>query len=124
MKSIASELKEKKWDRIGAMFKTALLVMLCYGAFVALLFTVLDKYLFWLMLPEPALIEHSILYFRIIAICQIPMYMEAVSTNAFCGMGKTLPSAIINTIYNILRVLFVYILSMEYFGLIFVQANV
>jgi putative MATE family efflux protein len=107
----------QKWDRIRATFKTASLVMFCYGAFVALLFTVFGKYLFALMLPEPTLIERSILYFRIIAICQIPMCMEAVSTNAFRGMGKTLPPAIINTICNILRVPFVYILSMEFFGL-------
>jgi putative MATE family efflux protein len=114
---IGQNFGAKKWERIRATFKTASLIMLCYGAFVALLFVFLGKYLFWLFLPDPVLVERSIIYFRIIAICQIPMCLEAVSTNSFRGMGKTLPPAIINTICNILRVPFVYILSMEYFGL-------
>ncbi|MDR0473791.1 MAG: MATE family efflux transporter [Treponema sp.] len=107
----------KKLDRIHATFKTASLVMFCYGAFVAFIFIVFGKYLFGLFLPDPVLIERSVLYFRIIAICHIPMCLEAVSTNTFRGLGKTLPPAVINTICNILRVPFVYILSMEVFGL-------
>jgi len=107
----------KKWDRISATFRTASLVMFCYGAFVAFVLAVLGKYLFGLFLPDPVLIERSVLYLRIIAICQIPMCLEAVSSNSFRGLGNTLPPAIINTICNILRVPFVYILSMEIFGI-------
>jgi len=107
----------KKWDRISATFKTASLVMICYGAFVMFVLAVLGKYLFGLFLPDPVLIERSVLYLRIIAICQIPMCLEAVSSNSFRGLGKTLPPAIINTICNTLRVPFVYILSMEIFGI-------
>jgi putative MATE family efflux protein len=107
----------KKRARINATFKTASLVMLCYGVFVTFLLAVPGKYIFGLFLPDPVLIERSVLYLRIIAICQIPMCLEAVSANTFRGMGKTLPPAIINTICNILRVPFVYILSMEFFGI-------
>jgi len=44
------------------------------------------------------------------------MCLEAVSSNSFRGIGNTLAPAVINTICNILRVPFVYILSMEIFG--------
>jgi putative MATE family efflux protein len=107
----------KKWHRISATFKTASLVMFCYGAFVAFVLAVPGKYLFGLFLPDPVLIERSVLYLRIIAICQIPMCMEAVSSNSFRGLGNTLPPTIINTICNILRVPFVYILTMKIFGI-------
>jgi putative MATE family efflux protein len=107
----------KKWSRINATFKTASLVMFCYGSFVTFVLAVLGKYLFGLFLPDPALIERSVLYLRIIAICQIPMCLEAVSSNSFRGLGNTLPPAIINTICNVLRVPLVYILSMEFLGL-------
>ena len=107
----------KKFDRIGETFKIASLVMFCYGAFVSLILVLLGKYLFWLFLPDPVLTERSILYFMILAICQIPMCMEAVSSNSFRGMGNTLLPAVINTTCNILRVLFVYVLSMEILGL-------
>ncbi|MDR0494248.1 MAG: MATE family efflux transporter [Treponema sp.] len=107
----------KKFDRIGETFKIASLVMLCYGAFVTFILAALGKYIFWLFLPDPVLMERSILYFWILAVCQIPMCLEAVSTNSFRGMGNTLQPAVINTSCNILRVLFVYILSMEIFGI-------
>jgi putative MATE family efflux protein len=107
----------KKWDRIHTTFRIASLVMFCYGAFVAFVLTVFGKYLFGLFLPDPELIERSVLYFRIAAICQIPMCMEAVSSNFFRGLGNTLPPAAINTICNILRIPFVYVLSMEVFGI-------
>jgi len=107
----------KKWDRIRSTFKISSLIMFFYGAFVTFVLAVLGKYLFGLFLPDPALIERSVLYLRIIAICQIPMCLEAVSSNSFRGLGNTLPPAIINTICNILRVPFVYILSMEIFGI-------
>jgi len=106
----------KKWDRISETFKTASLAMFFYGAFVTFVLAVLGKYLFGLFLPDPVLIERSVLYLRIIAICQIPLCLEAVSSNSFRGLGNTLSPAIINTVCNILRVPFVYILSMEIFG--------
>jgi putative MATE family efflux protein len=107
----------KKWDRINETFKIASLVMFCYGAFVTFVLAVLGKYIFGLFLPDPVLIERRVLYLRIIAICQIPMCLEAVSSNSFRGLGYTLPPAIINTICNILRVPFVYVLSIETFGI-------
>lgn len=107
----------KKRERINETFKIASLVMFCYGAFVTFVLAVPGKYIFGLFLPDPVLMERSVLYLRIIAVCQIPMCMEAVSSNSFRGLGYTLPPAIINTICNILRVPFVYILSMETFGI-------
>jgi len=107
----------QKWERIDRTFKTASRVMICYGAFVAFLLAVPGKYIFGLFLPDPELIERSVLYLRILAICQIPMCMEAVSSNTFRGLGKTLPPAIINTTCNILRVPLVYFLSSEFVGI-------
>ena len=106
-----------KWDRINKTFKTASLAMICYGAFVTFLLAVPGKYIFGLFLPDPELIERSVLYLRILAICQIPMCMEAVSSNTFRGLGKTVPPALINTTCNVLRVPLVYFLSSEYVGI-------
>ncbi|MCL2081323.1 MAG: MATE family efflux transporter [Oscillospiraceae bacterium] len=107
----------KKWDRIGATFRIAAVTMVCYGAFVAFVLAVPGKYLFGLFLPDPALIERSVLYMRILAVCQIPMCIEAVASNMFRGLGKTMPPAIINTTCNIIRVPLAYFLSAEALGI-------
>jgi len=107
----------KKWDRINTTFKTASFIMFCYGAFVAFLLAVPGKYIFGLFLPDPVLIERSVLYLRILAICQIPMCLEAVSSNTFRGIGKTIPPALINTTCNIIRVPLAYFLSSEIVGI-------
>jgi len=106
-----------RWDRIHATYKTASVAMLCYGAFVAFLLAAPGKYIFGLFLPDPVLIERSVLYLRILAVCQIPMCLEAVSANTFRGLGKTIPPAVINTTCNILRVPLAYVLSAEFTGL-------
>jgi len=114
---IGQNFGAQKWERIDQTFKKASLAMLCYGAFVAFLLAVPGKYIFGLFLPDPELIERSVLYMRILAICQIPMCMEAVASNTFRGLGKTVPPALINTTCNIIRVPLVYFLSSEYAGI-------
>ncbi|MCL2159017.1 MAG: MATE family efflux transporter, partial [Oscillospiraceae bacterium] len=106
-----------KRERIDKTYKIASIAMFCYGAFVAFLLAVLGKYIFGLLLPQRHLIELSVLYLRILAICQIPMCLESVSSNTFRGLGKTLPPAIINTICNIMRIPLVYILSSNFIGI-------
>ena len=107
----------KKWDRINSTYKVSTVVMLCYGAFVAFLLAVPGKYIFGVFLPDEALIERSVLYLRILAICQIPMCMEGVASNTFRGIGKTIQPAIVSTVCNVLRVPLAYILSAESPGL-------
>jgi putative MATE family efflux protein len=107
----------KKWDRIGATFKIASVIMLCYGAFVSIILAIPGKYIFGLFLPDPVLIERSVLYLRILAICQIPMCIESVASNMFRGLGKTIPPAIVSTTCNIIRVPMAYLLSMEFLGI-------
>lgn len=107
----------KKWSRIESTFKTASVVMFCYGAFVTLLLAVPGKYLFGLLLPDPVLIARSVLYLRILAIGQIPMCLEAVASNIFRGVGKTWPPAVINTVCNLVRVPLVYFLSSDFIGM-------
>ncbi|MCL2866598.1 MAG: MATE family efflux transporter [Clostridia bacterium] len=107
----------QKWRRILKSYKTATWAMFGYGAFVTLLLAVPGKYIFGLFLPDPALIERSVPYLRILAICQIPLCMEAVASNTFRGLGKTTTPAVINTVCNIIRVPLVYLLSGGALGL-------
>jgi len=107
----------EKWDRIRITFKTASLVMICYGLFVTFLLAVPGRYIFGFFLPDAELIERSVLYLRILAICHVPLCLEAVSGNTFRGLGKTMPPAIINTTCNVLRVPLVYFLSSEFVGI-------
>ena len=107
----------KKWGRVNETYRIATIVMICYGAFVSFLLAVPGKYIFGLFLPDPALIERSVLYMRILAVCQIPMCLEGVSSNTFRGISKTIQPAIVSTTCNILRVFIVYWLSAEFMGL-------
>jgi putative MATE family efflux protein len=106
-----------KRDRIITTHKLASLTMICYGMLVSLLLAVPGKYLFGLFLPDPVLIERSVTYLRILAICQIPMCLEVVSSNTFRGLGRTLPPAIVGTTCNIIRVPLAYLLSADDIGI-------
>lgn len=92
--------------------------MALYGLFVTVILAVFGKYLFALFLPDPILVQRSVLYLRILSICQIPMCLEAVSSGAFKGSGRTVPPSVVSTVSNILRVPLTYLLSYTSLGLI------
>ncbi|MCL2002487.1 MAG: MATE family efflux transporter [Oscillospiraceae bacterium] len=103
----------RKWKRIDDTYRIASAAMLCYGAFVTLLLAVPGKHIFGFFLPDPVLTERSAAYLRILAVCQIPMCLEAVSSNTLRGLGKTVPPAVINTTCHIIRVPLAYFLSSD-----------
>ena len=107
----------KRWERINETFRLASIALFCYGAVVCFIMVVPGRYIFALFLPDPAFTGMSLAYLRILAIAQIPMCMEGAASNAFRGLGRTTPPAIVNTTCNVLRVIFVYLLSMSALGL-------
>jgi putative MATE family efflux protein len=113
-----------KWDRIHKTFKISSVVMAIYGLGVSALLIFGGKRLFSLFLPDADLVRMSGGYLSIIAICQIPSCLEAVASNMFRGLGRTVPPSIVNTASNILRVPLSYLLSATPLGLYGVWAGI
>ncbi len=93
------------WSRIHRGFKLSLWAMGVWGILVTLLLWFLGGDLFLFFLPDPNVQGLGIVYLRILAFCQIPQCLEAVSGGTFKGTGRTLPPSIVSVATNVLRVL-------------------
>lgn len=93
------------WSRIHRGFKLSLWAMVTWGIMVTLLLWFLGGDLFRFFLPDPGIQQLGIMYLRILAFCQIPQCLEAVSSGTFKGIGQTLPPSIVSVATNVLRVL-------------------
>jgi putative MATE family efflux protein len=113
-----------KWDRIHKAFKISSVGMAAYGLFVSSVLVFAGRFLFTLFLPDSGLEDLSSKYLSIIAICQVPVCMEATASSMFRGLGRTLPPSIVNTTCNIIRVPLCYLLSMTSLGLVGVWAGI
>ncbi|MCL2703446.1 MAG: MATE family efflux transporter [Defluviitaleaceae bacterium] len=106
-----------KWPRIHKGRQISVLVMSCWGVAVTLALYFFGRELTGIFLAEEHLRDMGATYLRILAFCQLPMCVEAVSAGILRGMGKTLPPSIISTGSNILRVPLAYALSLTALGL-------
>jgi putative MATE family efflux protein len=93
------------WSRIHRGFELSLWAMGAWGILVTLLLWFLGGDLFRFFLPDPGIQQLGIVYLRILAFCQIPQCLEAVSGGTFKGIGQTLPPSIVSVATNVLRVL-------------------
>ncbi|MDR1262125.1 MAG: MATE family efflux transporter [Oscillospiraceae bacterium] len=93
-----------KWTRIRRGFNISVWTMVMYGAAVTALLLTAGGALFWIFLPDPEVQDLGIMYMQVLAFCQLPQCLEAVSSGTFRGTGRTLPSSLVSVISNILRV--------------------
>ena len=106
-----------KVQRISDGVRVSLLAMAGWGLMVSSILAFAGGFVFSLFLPDPGLRDLGIRYMLILAVCQIPMNLEAVAGNAFRGLGKTIPPSVSNISSNIIRVPLAYVLSLTSLGL-------
>ncbi len=107
----------KRFDRINKGFRISVGVMAAWGMAVTALLIFGGKFLFEVFLPDPKLTQMGAEYLLILAICQLPMCMEAISSGAFKGTGRTMAPSVISITSNALRVPLAYALSLTELGL-------
>ena len=102
-----------RWDRIHGCWRISLIGATAWGGFVTALLFFAGGLLFRLFLPDPVIVSMGISYLKILALCQVPMAFEAVSTGNFRGIGNTLPPSIVTSVCNALRVPLAWYLSQQ-----------
>ncbi len=106
----------KKWDRINEGYKTAMMIVGTIGIFSTCLLMFGARPIFAFFIPEESTIPYGVDYLRILAISQFFMCIEIGTAGAFNGMGKTMPPAIVGTLFTGLRIPAALIVS-KYLGL-------
>jgi len=97
--------------RVRTGVRAAALCMTCWGIGVTMLLVFAGGAIFNVFLPDPSLTALGVKYLRIIAVCQIPMNLEAVAGNAYKGTGRTVKPSAVSITSNVIRVPLAYLLS-------------
>jgi Na+-driven multidrug efflux pump len=113
-----------KTDRIRRGVNISLGVMGIWGALVVLFFYTAGKLVFYVFLPDPAVAELGKYYLWILAVCHLPMNLEAVWAGAFKGRGETIPPSVVSIVSNALKPLLAWFLSRGSLGLYGVWAGI
>jgi putative MATE family efflux protein len=113
-----------KTDRIRRGVQISLAVMGTWGALVTLFFYTAGKLVFYVFLPDPAVAELGKYYLWILAVCHLPMNLEAVWAGAFKGRGETIPPSVVSIASNALKPILAWILSQSGLGLYGVWAGI
>ncbi|MDR1909061.1 MAG: MATE family efflux transporter [Spirochaetaceae bacterium] len=113
-----------KTERIRKGVKLSLALMGTWGALVVLFFYTAGKQVFYVFLPDREIAELGKHYLWILAVCQLPMNLEAVWAGAFKGRGRTIPPSIVSIASNGLKPILAWALSQGSLGLYGVWAGI
>ncbi|MDR0647927.1 MAG: MATE family efflux transporter [Synergistaceae bacterium] len=104
------------WERIRGCCRIALAWACVWGTTVTVLLAGAGGALFWFFLPDPGLLGMGGSFLRIMAVCQIPGCLEAVSAGVFRGFGRTLPPSVVSVSCSALRIPIAYALAQGVLG--------
>ena len=93
----------KKHERVRKGFHIALRVMIIWGIFTTLVLFLGAETLFSFFISEKEVIPFGIDYLQILAYSQLFMCIEITTSGMLCGLGITMPSAIVSIGFNFLR---------------------
>ncbi len=106
-----------RWTRIWQGFRISLLILICWGVLVTILFFTCGRWLTGLFVPEQHIIEMGGTYLWILAFCQVFFCLESIAAGAFRGLGRTTPPSIASVTSNALRIPVVHLLTGTSLGL-------
>ena len=96
-------------DRIRQGVRIGTGIMFVWGLMVTALLYFFGRNLFGLFSSEAVVIDMGRDYLRLLALCQLPMCIEASCSGAFRGVGNTLPPSLVSVTSNVLRVPLAYL---------------
>jgi putative MATE family efflux protein len=101
---VAQNYAAGKIDRTRQAYKYTLILLFSLGIVVTLAFLFLGKEIFSLFTAETNAQNAGGDYLNIISYCQLFMMLEITTLGIWNGYGKTLPPAIVSTVFNIARI--------------------
>ncbi|MCL2610927.1 MAG: MATE family efflux transporter [Defluviitaleaceae bacterium] len=104
----------KKHDRVKEGVRVGMKTMLFYGLAVTMFSIIFARPLMSIFLHNPSEISLGITYMRILAFMQLVACLEGVAAGAFRGRGNTLAPSITSITMNALRVLFAWVLGLQF----------
>ncbi len=104
-------LGAKKYHRIKTGFYTSINIMTVFGLFVTFFMFFYAGEIFTLFLPDQSCLPYGMDYLKILALSQLLMMYEMLSSGAFNGLGMTKYPAIIGIVFTGLRIPFSAVLS-------------
>lgn len=107
----------RKLERMEKGYFVGLGLVAVIGVFATFLLAFGAQPLFAIFIPEPEAISRGADYLRILALSQLGMCVEIVTTGAFIGHGFSLPPAIVSIGFNLLRIPGALLLSSTTLGL-------
>ena len=106
-----------KQERIRRGVRISLFVMTVWGSFVTLFLIIPGPFVFTVFISDPELVSLGRTYLYILAICQLPMNLEAVGSGAFKGTGRTIPPSLVSAVANTAKPILAWLLSRTSLGL-------
>lgn len=101
----------RNYNRIRQGYRLTLGIAGCIGLFAGILFFIFNREIFSLFVSESSAIEAGGNYLKILALSQLFMVTESVTTGAFNGTGRTTPPALTSIIFTGVRIPMAYFLT-------------
>ena len=108
---IAQNYAAGKLERGKKAYLYTIGIMVLLGIIVSITFIIFGRELFGIIVPEEEAMRSGAEYLAIMGLVQIFMMLELTTQGMFNGVGKTIPPALINITFNILRIPLAYILA-------------
>lgn len=106
-----------KKKRIWMGYRYIVLITGIIGLVATLLFVFLGNYIFWLIVPETAVMQEGGIYLRISGYTQLFMMAEITAQGLFYGTGNSTIPATVSVVGNILRIPMFFLFSSFGWGL-------
>lgn len=114
---VAQNYAAGKKTRILRAYRSGLVITAVFGLLLTLLFVFFGGEVFSLFVPGQTAFEAGQLFLRIEGYTMIFMMLEITIQGVFFGAGRTLPPALISSLFNLLRIPLAIILAKNGMGL-------
>nr|WP_255489430.1 MATE family efflux transporter [Dysgonomonas sp. 216] len=108
---IAQNYAAGKIERGKNAYLYTMTIMVSLGIVISAAFILYGKQIFGIIIPEEEAMAAGAEYLAIMGIVQIFMMFELTTQGMFNGVGRTIPPAVINMTFNLLRIPLAYILA-------------
>lgn len=114
---VAQNYAAKKKSRILRAYRSGLIITTVFGLLLTLLFVFFGGEVFSFFVPGQTAFEAGQLFLRIEGYTMLFMMLEITIQGVFFGAGRTLPPALISSLFNLLRIPLAILLAKNGMGL-------
>lgn len=108
---VAQNYAANKMERGKKAYLYTIKVMLLLGIFVSICFIFFGAEIFGIIVPEENAMKAGAQYLFVMGLVQVFMMLELTTQGMFNGIGRTVEPAVINIIFNALRIPLAYYLA-------------